>query len=395
MINKFIVISGVGSISALGCSYDEIYNNYLNNKHFLSLENINDNKYFIGKLNLNSENAINSFLSKKSEFKKYDRTAHLALIASENAINNAKWNNENPIGVSIGSSRGATNLLENYHKIFIEKGNVPVPSSPLTTLGSISSVIASNLNINGYFSEHSVTCSTSFNTIANAIAWIKAGMANRFLAGGSEAPLTNFTIAQMEALGIYSKDFENDFPCRPFDTIDSNKNRFVLGEGAIVFAIEGIEPDLLKKGMIVIESIGYSYEKPPSPTGISIDGGLIEKSMRMALDNMITKDDIDLIICHAPGTSKGDMAEEIAIKNIFGNNIPIVTSNKWKIGHTFASSGGFSIEQAILAMQNPEITKMPFETRLKNFENKKISKVLINATGFGGNASSIIISIVK
>ena len=93
---------------------------------------------------------------------------------------------------------------------------------------------------------------------------------------------------------------------------------------------------------------------------------------------------------HAPGTIKGDLSEYKAIQSVFGETIPLVTSNKWKVGHTFATSGMLSLELAILMLQNQKFIGVPYT----NIESKhtKINKVLINAVGFGGNAVSILIS---
>ena len=89
-----------------------------------------------------------------------------------------------------------------------------------------------------------------------------------------------------------------------------------------------------------------------------------------------------------PGTIKGDNAELTAIKHVFGENIPALTSNKWKIGHTLGASGGFSIELAILMLQNQTFIPIPF---MDAKSPKTINKILINAIGFGGNAVSILV----
>ena len=101
--------------------------------------------------------------------------------------------------------------------------------------------------------------------------------------------------------------------------------------------------------------------------------------------------EIDAIVMHAPGTIKGDQSEFRAIEKVFGNNIPLLTTNKWKIGHTFGSSGMLSLELAILMLQNNTLIESPF------YPNKKpttpLKKILVNAVGFGGNAVSVVVSI--
>ena len=111
--------------------------------------------------------------------------------------------------------------------------------------------------------------------------------------------------------------------------------------------------------------------------------------MKMALQNT-RLEDVDAIVMHAPGTIKGDKSEYKAIQKVFGNQLPMLTTNKWKMGHTFGASGMLSIELAILMMQHNQFIEVPFAE--KQTIRKNINKVLINAVGFGGNAVSILLS---
>ena len=118
-------------------------------------------------------------------------------------------------------------------------------------------------------------------------------------------------------------------------------------------------------------------------------GECLQKSMKMALSNT-SLEEVDVVITHTPGTIKGDIAEIEAVKAVFGDNVPAITTNKWKLGHTFATSGLLSIEMAILMIQNQEFIAVPY---LNNQPKpKSIKKVLVNAVGFGGNAVSVLIS---
>ena len=100
--------------------------------------------------------------------------------------------------------------------------------------------------------------------------------------------------------------------------------------------------------------------------------------------------DIDAIVMHAPGTIQGDATEYEAIKTVFGNHLPLLTSNKWKVGHTFATSGLLSIELAILMLQKQHFVATPF---YKTPNSKFLKKILVNAVGFGGNAVSILVEL--
>ena len=110
--------------------------------------------------------------------------------------------------------------------------------------------------------------------------------------------------------------------------------------------------------------------------------------MTMALKDIVPSE-VDVIVMHAPGTVKGDFSEWNAIKKVFGNSVPFLTTNKWKLGHTFATSGLLSIELAILMLQHQEVIHVPFITKQKR--PKRIEKILVNSVGFGGNAVSVLL----
>ena len=100
--------------------------------------------------------------------------------------------------------------------------------------------------------------------------------------------------------------------------------------------------------------------------------------------------EIEAIVMHAPGTIKGDLSEYKAIQKVFGKNLPLLPTNKWKIGHTFGASGMLSIELAVMMLQHQEFIEVPFATPQETRKNLK--NILINAVGFGGNAVSILLT---
>jgi len=112
--------------------------------------------------------------------------------------------------------------------------------------------------------------------------------------------------------------------------------------------------------------------------------------MQKALDNAQLST-VDAVVMHAPGTKKGDLSEWKAIQNIFEEEIPLLTSNKFMIGHSFGASGAMSLEMAVLMLQHQKFYENPMYTNTRKAE--KLENVMVNAVGFGGNAVSIIISI--
>jgi 3-oxoacyl-(acyl-carrier-protein) synthase len=111
--------------------------------------------------------------------------------------------------------------------------------------------------------------------------------------------------------------------------------------------------------------------------------------MKMALGDT-NPDDIDAIVMHAPGTIKGDLSEIKAIQKVFCNKTPFLTTNKWKLGHTFATSGILSLELAILMLQHQQAISVPFAAKQET--PKQLKKILVNAVGFGGNAVSVLLT---
>jgi len=348
----------------------------------------------VGALPEAAENMLKALKQEKKTYQSLDRSVLLAIIAARQAVAAAGWGNDSDVAINIGSSRGATELFENYLAEYLTTGQVPAPTSPVTTLGNISSWVANDLQTNGPVVSHSVTCSTTLQAVANGFAWLKSGMATRFLAGGAEAPLTPFTIAQMKAIGIYAQDHEQTFPCRPLN--EEKKNTFVLGEGAAVFALEKVsaaELNACSQPLVVIESVGFATEAIPSKTGLSKDGQHFQKAIRNALQQANSEQPIDLIILHAPGTVAGDAAEIRALQAVFGeNNLPPLTSNKWLIGHTLGASAAFSLEYAIHLLQHLPPLRFPYPCFLQNKPFTAVKRILILAAGFGGNAAAVIVS---
>ena len=141
--------------------------------------------------------------------------------------------------------------------------------------------------------------------------------------------------------------------------------------------------------MAVIEGVGYATEVLQHNVSISADAQCFQRSMSMALGD-INPQEVDVIVMHAPGTIKGDASEFKAIQKVFVNKLPALTTNKWKVGHTFGASGMLSFELAILMMRHQEFIGLPFVSNAA--KPKKIRKVMVNAVGFGGNAVSILVS---
>jgi len=385
ILSTIISITAIASISPLGADSKIIWENYLNENHCFTEHVLDDKKTFVAKLDNDSKEVVDALQESDNKYKSLDKSVLYAMAASRKAINNAGWTHKDIFGINIGSSRGATDLFEKHYQDYLKTGKAQTLASPTTTLGNISSWVAHDLQSSGPEISHSITCSTALHAVLNGVAWLRAGMADKFLVGGSEAPLTDFTISQMRALKIYSNNTEQ-YPNRALD-LEKKQNTMILGEGAGVCCLEIGKKE---NALAYIEGIGYATEILEHSISISAEATCFQKSMKMALQNT-NLSEVDVIVMHAPGTIKGDLTEYKAIEKIFGESLPLLTTNKWKIGHTFGASGILSMELAILMMQHNRFIGVPFAEVQK--QTKPIKKVLINAVGFGGNAVSLLLSL--
>ena len=379
-----VSILSIASFSPLGVTSQEVWENYLNTNTLIHDFKSGSKTVPAAALTESQEAAVAALKASDSRYEALDDSVLYSLLASRAAVAATNWTDGDIFGINIGSSRGATDLFEKHYGEFLETGKTAIQASPATTLGNISSWVAQDLKSTGPEISHSITCSTALHALLNGVAWLRAGMADKFLVGGSEAPLTPFTIAQMKAMKIYSTE-DGGYPCRAFD-FGKKRNTMVLGEGAASACLElGKNPNALA----VIEGIGYATEVLKHSVSISDDAECMQKSMLMALKDT-PLEEVDAIVMHAPGTIKGDQSEYAAIQQLFGDKLPLLTTNKWKIGHTFGASGLLSLEFAVLMLQHDMFINVPFIT--PQLQRRPLKKILVNAVGFGGNAVSVLIS---
>ena len=373
-----IHITALSTSSALGHTRQAVWDSYKRKVHLFTSVDGN----WVAQLEHAALEELKT-IPQESRYRTLDKTVHLALQCSRSAFKESGWTSNSDFGINIGSSRGATRLFEQYYDDFKASHKTSPLSSPSTTLGNISSWVAHDLKSKGPTISHSVTCSTALHALLNGIAWIKAGLSTKFMAGGAEAPLTAFTIGQMKALKVYSQENEH-YPCRALD-ISKTQNSMVLSEAAGMVCLESGHPE---HSLGYILGFGYATEPLTHGASLSSNAQCIQDAMAMALGD-IPSHEVDVVITHTPGTLKGDLAEYKAIKSIFCNKIPALTTNKWKVGHSLGASGLLSIEMALLMLEHQEFLEVPF---LDQKPPSKLSKIMVNAVGFGGNAVSILLS---
>lgn len=396
MLGDMVAVVSISSISSLGIDDQHINESYqAPSSNFIS-KRFESGYFPVACLDNRSSECLNDFVASNSSLEQYDRTVHMGTMAARRVMKLTGWRDDGQqIGICVGSARGATGLIEAYHSEFQKspESRLPPCVSPSTTAGSLSSGVGQLLGLSGPSISHSVTCSSGLHALLTAYGWIRGGLIERFLVGGVEAALTEFTLAQMHALRLYSRYSSSDFPCRPFEDAIDARSSLVLGEAASFFALQGVQS--AKRDSIpilgIISGIGFAIEKISSMTSITDNGDGLECSMRKALGKL-DPSEVDLLIAHAPGSIKGDQAELRAIDRVFKNKRPLIYSNKFLVGHTFGASGTLSLDLAIRVINGLKLDfSLPYRSSISN-KSRTVQRVLVNAAGFGGNCVSVLIS---
>lgn len=397
-MDKKLTIRGLSTISPLGATRDEVERLLQDPAPpAVPFRERHDRPVF--PLNERGE-AIVKALSREERFLRLDRVAHLAIGAAQSTLNVAGGRHGDIGLVSIGSSRGATIALEDTIAGFVaDSTKVATETSPTTTAGNISSWVAQEVLARRAFAGRespivsmstSMTCSSAFQSLLTSVAFIQGGLTTAAIFGGSEACLTAYTIAHLEALRIYA-DGASRWPCRPCGSLSANMNTVALGEGAGT-AILMEDDSAMVDGDLELLGIGWAVEETPTATGLSADGRAFECAMRMASKGLPAGRSVDVVVAHAPGSIKGDQAEVAAIVRVFGESV-VVTSSKHLTGHTYGASGMVSLAMAQALLEGAAWSGFPYPAVVQGGYNRPFRTALINTAGFGGNSVSVIVGL--
>lgn len=395
-MDKKLIIRGLSTFSPLGISREEIARLFEDPVPCaVPFRERNDRPVF--PLTAEGE-ALVRVVASEERYARLDRVAHLAIAAVRRTLD-AAGGRHGAIGcVTIGSSRGATIALERTISNFaVDSSKVPTETSPTTTAGNISSWVAQEcISRQPRLLERvpvasigtSMTCSSAFQSLLTATAFVRSGMSSAAIFGGAEACLTPYTIAHLEALRIYS-DGSQRWPCRPCGSVSVAANTVALGEGAgtaLVMADDGADVE----GDLALLGLGWAIEETPTATGLSANGRAFERSMRMALESLPSGVSVDTVVAHAPGSIKGDEAELSAITRTLPAEVRVV-STKHLTGHTYGASGMVSLALAQALIEGAPWTGFPYESAIQRDRGGSSQVVLINTAGFGGNSVSVIV----
>ncbi len=349
------------------------------------------------------------FIEKK-EIKKMGRFIHLAIAASEDALQTSglKVDAENAerVGVYIGSGIGGFEVIEREHKNLLEFGPRRISPFfiPATIINLASGYISIRTGAKGPNSATATACTTSAHSIGDSFKIIQRGDADVMICGGTEACITPMGIGGFAAMRAMSQ--LNDDPAHASRPWDRERDGFVVGEGAGILILEELETAKRRGAPILAEIVGYGmsgdahhFTSPPA------DGEGAFRVMRNAMrDARLNPEQIDYINAHGTSTPLGDQAETIAIKRAFGDHAKkvAVSSTKSMTGHLLGGAGGLEAGICVCALQNQvapptanyqnpdpgcDLDYVPNEPR-----PMQLDYVLSNSFGFGGTNGALIFS---
>lgn len=403
-----VVITGMGVVTALGQDLETFWGNLTSGQSGISLiENFDVSEYPTRIAAEVKDFNIENYVDRKDS-RRMDRFVQFAVAGAINALKDANLNvkedtDPERVGVSVGSGIGGLNTWEEQHRILLEKGPKRVSPFfiPMMIANMASGQVSMITGAKGPNSTAVTACATGTHSIGDSFKMIQRGDADVMICGGAEATITPIGVAGFCALRAMStRNEEPHLASRPFDT---DRDGFVMGEGAGVMILESLEHAQKRGARIYAEVIGYGmsgdayHMTDPDPDGAA-------RCMVKAIkDAGISPESISYINAHGTSTSVGDRSETTAIKKALGEHAykVAVSSTKSMTGHLLGAAGGveavicgLTISNSLIAPtinlvnQDPEcdLDYVPNTAR-----EAKVDIAMSNSFGFGGHNATIIL----
>ncbi|RKY10440.1 MAG: beta-ketoacyl-[acyl-carrier-protein] synthase II, partial [Planctomycetota bacterium] len=351
MNRRRVVITGLGCVTALAESADELFGALCQAKSGISLIESFDTKDFPVIFGGEIKNfAIKKYISTR-EAKRMDRFTQLAMASAMQAVDDSgldfEAEDKSRVGVLVGTGIGGLKEIEEQHIRILEKGPRKVSAFTVPRLmgNAASGCISIRYGLKGPNMCIVTACASASHSIGEAFYSIISDRSDIMLTGGSEAALTPLGLASFCALKSLSA--RNDAPqiaSRPFD---KDRDGFVLSEGSGVIILEEYEHARKRGARIYCELLGYGasgdgyHITAPDP-----DGKGAAEAMRLALKNArVEPEKIGYINAHGTSTELNDIAESLAIKSVFGDHAYklAVSSTKGCLGHLLGASGAVEV----------------------------------------------------
>jgi len=409
-VRKRVVITGLGCISSLGLNVNDLWENIIQGKSGIRPITRFDTEGFRTKIaaEVNDFDPVAFFGSR--EARRMDRFSQFAVAATLQAVENAQLkiteDNQDRIGVVIGTAIGGIGTLLEQVQVFNERGPSKVSPFlvPMMLPDTGPGMVAIQLGVRGPNLSVVTACATGTNSIGEATEIIRRGQSDVIIAGGSEAAIVSVAMAGLSVMGATS--MRNDEPEQASRPFDRDRDGFVMGEGAGICVLESLEHAQARGAKILAELTGYGSSCDAYHISAPAENGIgASRCMQSALDNAgLRHEQIDYINAHGTSTPLNDKSETAAIKSTFGElayKIP-TSSTKSMTGHLLGAAGALEaiigvkvLENQILPptinYQNPDpecdLDYVPNQSR-----KQTVQHIMSNSFGFGGHNATIILS---
>lgn len=400
---KRVVITGLGIVSCIGNTKEEVINNLKNLKS--GIVSAPEYKEFAfrslvhGKPNINLDENID-----RKILRFMGDGAAFNYIAMKNAIEDSgleeKYISNEMTGIIVGSGGPSTQNMFNAFNLAKTKGSKRVGPYmvPRTMSSTNTATLATPFKIKGINYSISSACSTSSHCIGNAYELIQLGKQNIIFAGGGEE--LHWTMSVLfDAMGALSSKY-NDKPDEASRAYDADRDGFVIAGGGGTIVLEEYEHAKARGAKIYAEITGYGATSDGFDM-VQPSGEGAARSMKQALKTVRGK--IDYINTHGTSTPVGDIKELEAIKEVFKDEIPYLSSTKSLTGHSLGATGVHEVIYCLLMLENnflcgsANIFNMDEDAKNYNILQKtintnEIQNMMSNSFGFGGTNATLIFS---
>jgi len=411
MSKRRVVVTGMGMLSPIGNDLTTAWANATAGKSGANLIDTFDTEAFSVKIAASVKDFdVTEFMDRK-EARRIDTFIQYGLAAGIQAVEDAGLQateaDASRIGVAIGSGIGGINTIEDTHSTLLKSG--PRRVSPFFVPASVINMISGNLSIRFGFKGPNIAvvtaCTTGTHNIGLGARMIQYGDADAMVVGGAEQACSPITIAAFSSMKALST--RNDAPEQASRPWDADRDGFLLGDGAGVLVLEEYERAKARGAKIYCEVAGFGMSGDAYHiTSPSEDGAGAISAMANALnDASMNPEEIDYINAHGTSTPLGDVAETLAVKQLFGADTRVaVSSSKSMIGHLLGAAGAVEAILTILSIQhnviaptinldNPsegcDLDYVPNTAR-----DAEVNAALSNSFGFGGTNGTVIFKAV-
>ncbi len=404
-----VVVTGLGVISPLGDTVDELWKNLLEGKSGISRVTKFDTSKFPVHIAGEIKNFDSTKYLDKKEARRMDLSGQYAVSASINAVKDAGLNPEtldlDRCGVVIGSGIGGIETFEKQRDLLTQSGPDRVSPFfiPMMIIDMSAGLVSIRFGFRGPNYATVSACASSAHAISDSFKIIQRGDADVMVTGGVEATITSSSMAGFcQAKALSMRNDEPEKASRPFDL---DRDGFVMGEGAAIMVLESEEHAQNRGAKIYayVAGVGMTSDAyhitAPHPEGIGA-----RKAMQNALkDAGIGPDMIDYVNAHGTSTNLGDIAETKAIKEVLGERAYKISVNSTKsmIGHLLGSAGAIELVVCVKSIQDQIVhPTINLETPDPNCDLDYVSKgkkqvnlryAMSNSFGFGGHNVTLIV----